>query len=278
MKESCFVAPIHVGNHIERGIEFVESYNNNFDDDHLFIVFTNDQEKNLFESRTQHLRYQSVVCTETLIGSKPITQKKFFGANYVFNNTDFKYVAIVDVDSKFIKNKDYNELFKNQIDKKVYIASNVVNIGINEKIGKATASSFFSDIDYEKIRFATNDFKKYIWFNDIQVYDKERFSKFLEYINYSSPKTMNKLTYESFDFILFFYYLIVQGDCRIEMINVNGEEPPVGNAGSFLESQMSSDPVYFKKVFAKYKPMWIKKLIETDLMDNVFVLLHTDRK
>lgn len=278
MKNSCFVAPIHVGKHMDRGIEFIQSYNNHFDDRDLFIVFTNKDEKDLFESKTEHLRYQSIVCTEKLLGSKPITQKKLFGARWVFNNTDFDYVAVIDVDSKFIMNKDYDALFKQQVNEKVYTASKVVNRGINDMIGNRTAREFFIQEDYEKIKRITDNFHSYIWFNDVPVYDRERFYAFLEYIDYDNPNVRSKLTYESFDFILFFYYLITQDDCRIEIINVDNTHAPQGDRGSFLESQTRIDPVFFKKAFAKYKPMWIKKLIDQKLMDNVFMLMHTDRK
>lgn len=276
MNQSCFVAPIHVGRHGERGVEFIKSYNKHFDDDHLFIVFTDDQERKQFQSIAKGLRYRSIICAEKLFGPKPITQKKLFGARWVFDNTDFNYLAIVDVDSVFYMNKDYDSLFQAQVNEKAYRASKVINPGINNKIGHETARTFFSAEDYTKIKSVTDDFKNYIWFNDIPVYDRDRFYKFLDYIDYDNSKS--KLTYEAFDFILFFYYLVVHDECTVEMISVDNTEAPVGNAGSFLEAQNQADPVFFRKAFAKYKPMWIKRLIDPELMENVFMLMHTDRK
>ena len=282
MNNSCIVAPIHVGRHLDRGLAFVRSYNEHFDDDHLFIVFSNEEEKNAFEEKASDLIYRPVVCTEKLIEQrKPITQKKIFGARWVFDNTDFDYLAMIDVDSVFTDYKNYDELFKNVVSKNTFRVSKVMNHGVNELVGKATASRFFNDLDYQKISFATDNFTYYTWFNEIPIYDRARFYNFLSYINYNN--IVDKLEYTNFDYIMFFYYLIVKDDCKIEKISVDGTEAPTIKSGSFAEAPQDFSESFYKNALKKYKPMWVRKLpsdwepLQEDEMKNIFILLHTDR-
>lgn len=282
MNNSCIVAPIHVGRHLDRGLTFVKSYNEHFEDDHLFIVFSNEEEKNVFEEKAKDLTYRSIVCTEKLIEQrKPITQKKIFGAKWVFDNTDFDYLAMIDVDSVFTHHKNYDELFKKVVSRNIFRVSRVVNHGVNELVGRATASKFFNDLDYRKISLATGDFVYYTWFNEIPIYDRKRFYDFLNYINYNN--IVDKLEYTNFDYIMFFYYLIVKHDFKIVKISVDGVEAPAIQSGSFAEAPQDFDEKFYKQALKKYKPMWVRKMpsnwapLQEDEMENIFILLHTDR-
>lgn len=271
MKNSCIVAPIHEPRFESFGLEFVRTYNDHFDDDHLFLVFTNEKEKDLFAKVANGLRYRSIVCTEKITYSKPITQKKIFGVRWVFNNTEFDKVAVIDVDCRFIKHIDYDVLFQNHLDKKSLLCSTVNNKGMVEKVGKYTCKKFFSPDDVAKVSQLTKDFTSYFWFNEPPIYDKKRFAEFLDYINYD--KIIPQLEYVTFDYIMFAYYLLVKDEIQLNLIDA-----PVQDKGSFLEAQEFIKSNYFVEIFNTYKPMWIKNLIHDEDMPNVFIQMHTDRK
>ena len=204
-------------------------------------MFSNQDESNQFAKIAKDLRYHSIVCTEPLLCSKPISQKKIFGVRYVLENTNIDRVAVVDVDSIFTKTVDYDFFFADKLSKNTLYASYVNNKGMVENVGRAAAAKFFNKQDYSILREKLSDFTAYFWFNDIPIYDRNHFFNFLDYINYS--ESVAKLEYTTFDFILYAYYLIIHNLIQIETINVNGVEPPIQPHGSFLEAQLHIDPV-----------------------------------
>lgn len=267
--KSCIVAPIHEPKFAQYGIPFITSYNKHFDDDNIFLIFSNEKEKTIFENMTEGLKYQSIVCTEPLNYSKPITQKKVFGTRWIFKNTNFEYVGIIDADCEFIANKDYDTLFQQHFAKNRLIASHVNNKGMVDKVGRYTAEKFFNSNDVHKLKTLTEDFKVFFWFNEIPVYEKNSFLEFLKYIDYDN--IIPKLEYVTFDFVMYVFYLMVMDKIRLEIIDV-----PIQDKGSFLEAQDYFKPELFAKIFHTYNPMWIKNPIPD--MKNVFIKMHTDRK
>lgn len=274
---SCIMAPIHSGRgHFDYGLRYVKSYNEYFADNNVFLVFSNNEEKENYKKISQNLKYRSIVCTEQLYCTKPISQKKIFGVNYIFNNTEFDKVGVTDVDVVFIKSLNYDELFQKSVDKKVIYVSKSSNKGIIEKVGREAAKIFFSPQDYKKLEEITENFSLYFWFNDIPIYEKKYFKEFLSYINYD--KKVKELLYTTFDYILYIWYLLLKDLVKFDHIEVNNIRAQIQDKGSFLEAQQYIDENFFKEAFMKYKPMWIVNQIEDNLMPNVFMKLHVDRK
>lgn len=274
MSKSCIMAPVHrPGFHF--GLNWVKTYNEHFDDDHIFLVFSNDEECNEFKSQAGDLRYRSIVCRETLYCSKPISQKKIIGLQYIYSNTDFEKVGVMDVDTEFTKNIDYDKSFTEYLDRKTIYGSHINNKGIIDGPARGAAMRFFSTEDVIKLSEITDDFAIYYWFNDIPIYEKKHFNNFLDYIDY--VHVVDRIGYPDFDYILYTYYLLVNDLIKLEVYDVNGYVPPVVSNGSFLESQNQIPTAYVTEVYKKYRPMWIKYPIEEG-MDNVFLRMHIDRK
>ena len=276
MNKSAIVAPIHQP-HFERGRVFVKSYNKHFNDNDLYLVFSNSDEAKAFTSSNLDLQFNAIVCDEVLYCPKPITQKKIYGVKYIYNTReDIDYVAVIDVDTLFTKSFDYDTQFKAIVDNKTLYASEINNEGIRTKVSVEPAKKFFNSIDFEQLKQITRDFNLYWWFNDIPVYSREHFFDFLNYINYK--EVLPKILYSDFDFILYSYYLLVNDIYRLKVLKVDGQEAPVQNKGSWLEGQDMFEAETFDALFKKYSPMWIKYPIAEESMKNVFIKLHTDRK
>jgi len=267
MNNSCILAPIHEPDFNTYGLDFIQTYNNFFKDDHIFLVFSNEKESNLFKSIAGDLKYKSIVSTEQM-GERPITQKKFFGLRYIFKNTSFDKVGVIDIDTAFLKHIDYDNCFKNYIkNKKIY-----AGFGTHPHIKNIISSplKFFGAEDKEKIKKVTHDLNAYFWFNDIPIYSKDNFLNFIKYINYENR--INDLLPIDFDYIIYAYYLFVKDLAKLELININGQIP--STPCSFIEQQHLSDPVFFEEAVKKYKPMWLKYDINQNAMENVFIRLH----
>lgn len=268
MKDSCIIAPIHAPHFVPYGINFIQSYNKYYDDGDIFLIFSSEQESTLFKSIAGDLKYQSIICDEQ-IGPSPITQKKLFGLRYVFNNTNFTKVGVIDVDTAFLASINYDKCFGDFINnKKIYACYSTKHSHVNSII--KSPLKFYNGKDNLLLSELTHNFKAYFWFNDIPVYNKEYFLKFLEYIDY--PNTKIKLEYIDFDFIIYGYYLLIKNLAWIEYLKINDQiiDLPYG----FLEQQHLVDSNEFERIVKNYKPMWMKIDINPESMENVFIRLH----
>jgi len=280
MTKAVFVAPI-ASKHFDVGVDFVESYNKHFDDDNLYLVFSNEKECQLFfDKLKEDIRFKYIVCDEELYCSKPMTQKKIFGVKWVYDNVpEVDYVGVIDVDSRFVRNFDYPKRFEEICDKKTIYGSPIADNGVRTKCIIDPARKFFNEIDFKIIQQTTKNFTIYTWFNEIPVYDRKYFYEFLDYIKYTT--ILPRLTYADFDFTLYTYFLYAKGYYKLEVMTTqNGDPLPGTISGSFVEDHVRSNMsrLIFEDVFAKYKPMWIRNPISENLMSNVFMRLHTDWK
>lgn len=292
MNKSCFVAPIHSAK-FNHGLCFIQSYNNYYEDDHIFLVFSSHEEKDQFSELANGLRYRSIVCDSTKNNPQPfspldsgiITEKKYYGLNHVFSTTDFENVGVVDVDCDFFKTVDYDDLFTKYNQRKTLWGSLFHYDPDDEIIEKfslkvfddyekhlfktisVSPEKFFSDDDKEKLIELTRDFRIYFWFNDIPVYNKNYFLDFMQYINYENRS--HELTWYDFDFVLYGYYLLLKCGFTYNII--------VRNNVAMLECQHIIHPDDFSEVFNICKPMWIKKDIQPEYMEQTFMHVHLDR-
>lgn len=268
MKKSAIVAPIHKLK-FKYGFQFIKSYNQYYEDIDIYLVFSNTNEAKEFSKLFSDLKYNTLIWNEGINYSKPITQKKIFGVDYVFKNTNVDKIATVDVDSIFIKHLDYDYGFKNILNnKKIYASkSNLVGDLMSKN------ASFFSKEDHTKIRDKTENFSLYFWFNEIPVYDKDTFYSFIDYVNYHNIK--HEIKYHHFDFMIYVFYLLSRD--LVEIKEIPNTRNRTKNE-SFIERQSDFSPDQFEQAFSFYNPMWIKNLIAESKMKNVFMQIHRDRQ
>ncbi len=267
MKTSAIVAPIH-NLKFKYGLEFIRTYNLYYEDTDIFLVFSSEDEAKQFDKLSSTLKYNTIIWNEGINFSKPITQKKIFGLDYVFKNTAADKIATVDADSIFIRHLDYDNGFKNILEnKKIYASKSNLVADLMSK-----NASFFSKEDQIKIRDKTENYSLYFWFNEIPVYDKDSFYSFIDYINYHKIK--HEIKYHHFDFMIYAFYLLSKD--LLEIKEIPNTQNKTKNE-SFIERQADFSPDQFEKSFTFYNPMWIKNLISENMMKNVFIQIHRDR-
>ena len=265
---TAVMAPLYERD-LELGRNFVKAYNDFYDGLNLFLVFSDQSEVDNFKC---NYNYQYFVCTEKLdVSKKPISQKKIFGVREIFKCTDFDKVMVVDIDSLPIANVDLDECANYNVERKKIYASPSTNHSIINKVGRDCANRFFSPQDVQKLEKITKGFTLYFWFNEIPIYERKHFLPFLEYINYS--KTMDRLLYTTFDYIIYVFYLLIKDEIELEEL----DHTVVSDQGSFLETQALQDPTRFAAFFRMAKPMWIKDFIHIDCMQRVWMRLHVNR-
>ena len=182
-----------------------------------------------------------------------ISKKSFADTSERFSKELFKKIAIISENEYGISFKDtYTKLLKVSTNDLIFIENGILLIS-------------------QKLEKITKGFTLYFWFNEIPIYERKHFLPFLEYINYS--KTMDRLLYTTFDYIIYVFYLLIKDEIELEEL----DHTVVSDQGSFLETQALQDPTRFAAFFRMAKPMWIKDFIHIDCMQRVWMRLHVNR-
>jgi len=264
MNRSCFLIPIHQPK-FNYGSQLINSYNNFFDDDHFYFIFSSDEEKESFRNLNPRSNFRSLIATAD-ISRGPINQKKYNGLCQLFDHTEFDFIGVMDCDSLFIKNLNYDSLFSKTNEIITINATYSASEGWLSPI-RTDCLKFFKPQDVETLRTITDNFRAYFWFNEIPIYNRQIFKEFVDYINY--PNIHDSLEWHHFDFIIYAYFLLLKGYAKLNTLNFNA--PQFG----FLESQNFISQLDFERVFHNWNPMWIKNEIPN--MKNVFIKMQVDR-
>ena len=209
MKKSCFLAPVHEAK-FNYAIELIKSYNNYFDDSDIYLVFSSKEEEDKFKELSQNLKYNSIIYEDEYVEGI-ITSKKYYGLNYLFSNTHFENVAVIDVDTLFTDFKDYDQMFTDY-------NNDIVIYANRTKYGDGIVQScykFFNEEDKQKIKETTKD--NYFWFNEVPIYHKEKFLEFVNYIDYQNR--YKELTWQNFDFVIYGYFLVLKSYAKFAIFN-----------------------------------------------------------
>ena len=249
------------------GKNFVTQYSKYYDVSNLYLIFSEKDEVTKFDCDYD---VNKVVCTEKL-NARPITQKKLWGVQHIFDNYQHNNVIVVDIDSFVIDSKDIDTLVNYRLDRKTVYASRSSNANIINRIGRDCATRFFNKEDVKKLEDITDGFSLYFWFNDMPVYERRHYFNFLEYINYDNTKS--NLRPSTFDYIIYMYYLLVTDKWSLEEI----KQAKVTSEGSFVETQLLQDKSVFRDQFREIKPMWIIDPINSNDMEDVWMKLHINR-
>ena len=85
---------------------------------------------------------------------------------------------------------------------------------------------------------------------------------------------MYNFKYTNFDYVLYVWYLFLQGACKFRKI----EGTRTTQRGlSYIERQRDEPKDVWEAWFRKAKPMWILDPIVDKDMENVFLQIHKDR-
>ena len=255
------------------GVAFVKAYQEHINNNTLYLVFSDEDEMTDFTDMVEaHPNVYYLVCTEQLDeAKKPISQKKIWGVREIFNNdVAIENVMVVDIDSLVTKGIDIDTEVANRVNNRKIWASESSNDSIINKVGNDAYSRFFDGKpnSNSQIMELTNGFRKYFWFNEIPIYQRQYFESWLTYIDYDNKK--DRLLYTTFDYMLYAWYLLTE--CGWELKDIEGAVTT--DQGSFLETQTLQPN--FEERFNEMAPLWIKKPFE-GMHDNVFMQLHVNR-
>jgi hypothetical protein len=224
IKNKCaFIIPLHP-KHYDFGYAIVSQLTNA--DVDLYFIFTNLEEKNLFETNLQTSSNFNYLILDSFIDlSIPqktnsfVGIKKFFGLYSLYDKYD--YISWPDSEIKFIKTDNFYEMMKNIVDNKTIVGgkttdSKSLNI-IHDSLTQLTDVSY-----HEKLKELSHDFSVYTWWSNVPVVDCKHAKHFLEWINFDSTTLENRISWNVFDDITYNFFCILFYNYKLEVLPEHG--------------------------------------------------------
>lgn len=292
-KESCFCIPVSKNhfhflekNKYSEGV--LPSFLKHFKEEKIFLVFSNTQEaeeckKNII-SKYDTTQIESIIFNNEFLNSDNteniksiVTRKKFFGLYHIYNNTNYKYVAVIDKDVEFIRYKDIDKIFK-----EFYVRKTIFTTCSSNGFVKNIANAVFNKeiISYlPKLNNCKNIINNadgsvnYFWFNDIPIYEKTLFLEFYEKI-----KDLTIRDRLIFDYNFYMYFLLSENVFTLFKLkeDLNEKNNFLCTEFSLLEDQGSIKN--FKLYFEYVNPGWLKYPLSVgEGSSEVFLKFHVDR-
>jgi len=271
--KSLFIIPTHLPhfNYIYELIKSFEEYDLNAD---LLFVFTNENEKSQF----LNTKYQSVVLPEKYhhidFYKGLIHLKKFYGL-YESIKMGYKYAAVIDSESRFIKSINTFECMENFCNEKIVYATPVRNPNIT----RLTVSPFKFFNNEEKIKLSniTDNGINYFWFNNLPIYDLKVVDDFFNYI--SLDRYISISTDFDFDYTTYMYYALLYHDYKLTVLPhelcISGDDGcSIMEHIGFYNKRIDKNKE--QKVIDFIKPYWICNGASTN-HPNIFMTYHHDR-
>ena len=292
-KESCFCIPI-----IKDHFKFLEKNNKSegvipsflkfFKKEKMFLIFSNIQDaeeckKNII-SKYNSTQIESIIFNNEFLNSDNteniksiVTRKKFFGLCYIYNNTNYKYVAVIDKDVEFIRYKDIDKIFK-----EFYVRKTIFTTCSSHTLFKTIANAVFSEEiisclpklnNLKNIINNVDGSINYFWFNDIPIYEKTLFLEF-----YKKIKDLTIHDKLVFDYNFYMYFLLSENIFKLFKLkeNLNEKNNFLYTKASLLEDQRIIKN--FKLYFEYVKPSWLKYPLSVgEGSSEVFLKFHVDR-
>jgi hypothetical protein len=252
-------------------IPALKSYNKFFNDDHIYIVFSSEHDKDIFTSLAGDIPFRPLIYDSKKEGDPYIIMgKTIFGIREVFNNSEFDKIALIDSEVLFYRHMDYDKLFTEHLNSKTVYANRILP-SIPKQYCLIGSYNFFNLEDQIKIKNVLLHDELFFFFNNIPIYSKEHFYNFLNYINYDQSKA--KFNFHTFVYMIYTYYLIIKDCINIEILNYKGNN--YYHDMGILEWQAKYDQNMFNEIFNSYNPMWSELPVKDP--KNAFMLLGLDR-
>ena len=185
----------------------------------MFFVFSNATQKDKFVGLVNSLSLKSDFLNLILPESEgqfksQVTIKKFYGLRCLKNN--YKYIATIDSESKFIKNIDYEKEFDDIWNNSEMLKANKSD---NAYFIMRTCYKTLGIFDNRILRKETNNYHYNVWFNEIPLYRCDLLGEFFEWLD--SLNQDYKKEWLCFEYYIFAAFLIIKKGYHINRYNIN---------------------------------------------------------
>ena len=231
MNNCCTLVPVHPPK-FNYAYSLLDSHIDNCNDS-LYFIFTTEFEKLLFLKNIESNKvdkFSSIVLDQSLTQYKNIiTVKKFYGIDIL--SKQYQYIAIFDSETLFVKPMN-NYLVYEQIDQSRIFKGNKREVTDHLK----NLAVYMGYDQNEKLIKETENFKQYWWFNEICVYESEKFKEFYDWYKQHPNYELMQNKFECFDYLLYSIWLICNKEYSVKKYMSN-----IVCKGAMIETNYSDD-------------------------------------
>ncbi|MCR5786094.1 MAG: hypothetical protein K6G28_00110 [Acholeplasmatales bacterium] len=267
MNKSCFLCPIYdSGNHFEFGYNLVKSMKNLGVKTDIFFIFSNIEQQEKFYNLVSDLNYRInhlILPEEFLDYKSKVVVKKLYGLKELMNK--YNYIALIDCETIFIKNGDFDEIFKTINDNRLCLNANISYDGFFILRACFLQLGLYKN---KKLRKEFSNFKYNYWFNEIQVYDCSVLPEFFEWLEqFDKEKYLND--WYCFEYYIYGAFLILEKDYHII------KHKNLKSMGGILEYLPMYSTQKQHKILNQLKTHWTSSADVQN--DNCYLRFHLDR-
>jgi hypothetical protein len=161
--KTCVIFPIHEPK-FEYGYSLIKSFNKYYVNNEIFLVFSDVNESLKFNKLFPELIFNSIVYPFE-IDSAIVNKKKFFGLNFVFEETRFEYAICIDSECLFIKKVNLDKICDDFYFNKRLFSNLTIKSDFIHKI-ITSPQLFFNKSEQNLLSNKLKDNSLYFWFNE----------------------------------------------------------------------------------------------------------------
>jgi len=275
---SCILIPVYP-RHYPYLVDVLQMNNAPFP---IYVCFTNREEFDLFDKKELFIapKYNFFFLEDLIdlrryrkrfneVGSW-INVKKFVGLKHLHDTTQFDHFLVIDAEVKFLTSPelccDYEAFVKQSVDSRVIIGT-CIN-GKHEVI--QTINNTSMDLLPSEWRTKLEELtcnKEYLaWWSTIPIYERKYLDDFYEVLG---PDYFTKLVYRSFDYVIYYLFLIFKGYVTLKTVPWGLECSP--RLEHFLEISAENIILWVSRRIYDKDPEYFKSRPE------VMIIFHLDR-
>jgi hypothetical protein len=228
MNKCAFVIPLHPKHFIYTETIIQELSGSDAD---LWFVFTNNEDRDLFQSKSPVNSLVLSDYTDLTIVEKTnsfITLKKFYALLRLKDK--YEYIACIDSEVKFIKNRGFYELMKQISQSKRFYGSALAQENFGRCILYEALFNVTPESDHEHLLNLSRVYSVFTWWSNIPVYTCAYLDEFFRWIDFD--KNLEKYSWSVFDHMVYNYFCVLFKEYRIKL------DPDITTSFEFLESSV----------------------------------------
>lgn len=192
----------------------------------------------------------------------------------------YKGLVCTDDEVEFYRRFTGDFVIEHFLNQKFFPATNISKVkskdDILAKILAECIKFLPNESERKYLKSKTGDLSVFSWFSDLPYYDSNKVKSFLESFSLSEPSSLLKLSFHTFDHILYQFYCIL--NYNYEYYIFEWDYKKIGIYNWFECFHLSTyDTSYAKEYQGKFSPLWCSSSELKSIFFSSFCLFHTDR-
>jgi len=276
----AWAVPTHIPRK-EHFLQFAQSAQEFLLDVDIYVIFSN-KEEFLSQEYPAHWNLKPLFLSDWYsesdislfirVGSI-INVKKFFALNKL--GKDYAKVVVTDDEVKL-----FSPLTAREISEHIYtpFPLHSINTPYLKRIIAAPLALLDSSEQRDWLMNAFVSPCLYGWFADLPIYESDQLEKCLRIFKLDSAESLFRLTYETFDYVIYQYSYALEDESMARFKVINWESPQIESSWFEIGAKNESGKKFMAYDGMSRNPLWVSGIENRQYYPNSRMEFHTDRK